>query len=173
MPCCFVPAFQVKDRSERTERKVSTALFLHGDWVFSFQGRQWGLEIWSLSCFALQTDSHSQSSACLCLFFLQINSPSPPPESFFATCTQPHKTLHHNHILWKPQRYVRLACSSQVINMGNTSFICSGEWVTLDEVIALYTCLLYLSSLHSHSFFSTVYIPLNSVCSFYWLPWNR
>lgn len=90
-------------------------------------------------------------------FILQINSPSPPPEKFFfATCTQKH-TKHStaNHISWKPQRYVRLACSSQVINKGNTSFICSGEWVTLDEVIALYTCLLYLSSL----FLSLLYIP--------------
>lgn len=37
MPCCLVPAFQVKERSERTERKVSTALFLHEDWVFEGQ----------------------------------------------------------------------------------------------------------------------------------------
>ncbi len=60
MPCFFVPAFQVKERSERTERKVSTALFLHGHWVF--RGKQWGLEIWSFSCFALQTNSNAQSS---------------------------------------------------------------------------------------------------------------
>lgn len=49
MLCCFVPAFQVKERSERTERKVSTALFLLGDCVF--QGNQWGFEIWSFFLF--------------------------------------------------------------------------------------------------------------------------
>lgn len=31
MPCCCVLRFQGKARSERAERKVSTALILHGD----------------------------------------------------------------------------------------------------------------------------------------------
>lgn len=63
MPCCFVPAFQVKERSERTERKVSTALFLHGDWFFCPRGNNGDLRFDLFVCFAPQTNS--QSSAAL------------------------------------------------------------------------------------------------------------
>lgn len=192
MPRCFVPAFQGKERSENTERKVSTALFLHGDCFFFcfLQRRQWGLGIWSLSCFAQQTDSHSQSSApslsfrhfflflCCCCFFTKLILHR--RLKVFATCIQTHKTLHFDNISWTSQHYMRLACTSQVINMGNTSFRWMNDtwWGHCPLYLPFIPLLPFFYLCYTFPFFLSffpfnVYIPLNSVCSFYWLLWNR
>lgn len=185
MSCCFVPAFQVKERCERTERKVSTALFLHGDWAFFSGGNNGDLRFDPFSCFALQTNSHSQSSAALPDILFSMISLLCSHSLFLCQSIFSHMDSQNT-----PQRYyfikrqattwdtvmLRLACSSQVINTGNTSSIHPGEWVTLDEVIALFIPVLYtfppfsISSLHSFHLFFTVYIPLNSR---YWLLWYR
>lgn len=145
---------------------------------------------WSLSCFAQQTDSHSQSSACLFLsdtffcfcvvvvFFTKLILHR--RLKVFATCIQTHKTLHFDNISWTSQHYMRLACTSQVINMSNTSFRWMNDtwWGHCPLYLPFIPLLPFFYLCYTFPFFLSffpfnVYIPLNSVCSFYWLLWNR
>lgn len=156
--CSF--AFQVKERSERTERKVSTALFLFFSCmeIGFIKGEQWGVEIWSFSCFCRAS---SQTSASLgpslhyptCSFFnLSL--------CYFLTPISFDYNTHNDKVSLKKPRwtgcYTTLARSSQVINTGEyQAVIHSGEWVTLGEVVALSTCPLHLSP----PVLSHLYIP--------------
>lgn len=90
--CSCLPGKRTKwEHREKSEYSSLSAWRLVFCFFFTKETmRTWD---WSLSCFAQQTDSHSQSSACLFLsdtffcfcvvvvFFYKINSP-PPPESF-------------------------------------------------------------------------------------------
>lgn len=98
----------------------------------------------------------------------------------FATCIQTHKTLHFDNISWTSQHYMRLACTSQVINMGNTSFRWMNDswWGHCPLYLPFIPLLPFFYLCYTFPFFLSffpfnVYIPLNSVCSFYWLLWNR
>lgn len=138
--CSCLPGKRMKwEHKEKSEYSSVSA------WSFFFvcflQGRQWGLGIWSISCFAQQTDSHSQPSACLCLsdilyvcfcvticFFLFLYNLILLHRRLkeFLTCIQMHKALHYNNISWTSEHYIRLVCTSLVINMGNTRF----RWIS-------------------------------------------
>lgn len=98
----------------------------------------------------------------------------------FATCIQTHKTLHFDNISWTSQHYMRLACTSQVLNMGNTSFRWMNDtwWGHCPLYLPFIPLLPFFYLCYTFPFFLSffpfnVYIPLNSVCSFYWLLWNR
>jgi len=165
MSCCFLPAFQVKERSKRTERKVSTALFFPAWSLFSFfplllsKGETMGT--WDLILFLFgPANKLSLSVFCSCRAFrtsapsVFIFSPFSHSPYLLPRRIPSHahtQTLHDDIISLNRQAPIwyhvtlRLACSSQVINTGNTSSVHSGEWVTLDEAVALsipvlYTC---------------------------------
>lgn len=193
MPCCFVPAFQGKEWSENTKRKVSTALFLHGDFFFFFykgDNKDLGFDQSPVSL-NKQTLTRSRlpvsTFLTFCLFdfvfcFLFYNLILLHRRlKDFVTCIQMHKTLHFDIISWTSQLYIRLACNSPVINMGNTRFRwisdtwwgrCSLHLPIIPLLPFFFLSLLYIP-IFSFLFPFHVYIMPNSVCSFYWLLWNR
>lgn len=191
MPRCFVPAFQGKERSENTERKVSTALFLHGDCFFFvfYKGDNEDLGF-DRSPVSLNKQTLTRSrlpvSFFLTLFFVFVllffftKLILHHRLKVFATCIQTHKTLHFDNISLTSQHYMRLACTSQVINMGNTSFRWMNDtwWGHCPLYLPFIPLLPFFYLCYTFPFFLSffpfnVYIPLNSVCSFYWLLWNR
>lgn len=88
---------------------------------------------------------------------IHIHSPS---QNFGHIHSNTHKTLRNDNISWKPQRtsyYMRLACSSQVINSYPFRWM-SDTWWGL--------CPLYLSFTPFLPFLSHLYIPLLSSLPF-------
>lgn len=141
MPCCCVLRFQGKARSERAERKVSTALILHGD-LGLLGGNNEGMRSDLFFLFSF-TNNFALGPLWVCSF-LQKHLLLNLLLKFTLTHSNTHETLHNG--ITSPDELPREISThrSQVIN---TSSACSGEWVTPGEVTAFHSCPLHLSSL--------------------------
>lgn len=134
MPCCFVLRFQGKARSERAERKVSTALIR--SWRFGFVGGK-TMRAWDLIFFFLFSFTNTLALGRLRVY----RSTCYWLSSHIHADTLEHTRTHvHNGIA--PPDGLLGEISTQFSNTTH-----SGEWVTLDEVIAFPTCPLHLSCL--------------------------